>query len=119
MNKTRFLHRLLLTLICSWSAAMLSAAEAENQELALYVAAKEGRLGQVKSMLASGVNVNAKNATGRSALMGAAYYGNVGVVEELVVEGVDVNMVDGLGRSALMIAITNEKLIKLIENASE
>ncbi len=83
---------------------------AKDKELKLYIAAKEGKLSHVKAMLADGVSVNAKNSSGRTALMSAAYYGNKMVVRELIVEGVDVNQVDEQGKTALMMAVANQKL---------
>ena len=71
----------------------------------LYLAAKEGRLEQVKSLIAGGADVNAVNAQGRSALMSAVYKRNRRIVRELLVEGANVNTVDAMGRTALMIAV--------------
>lgn len=102
-----------LALCISYSlvfAAEADSADVKNDELKFYTAAKEGRLNRVKAMLASGINVNAKNQLGRTALMGAAYYGNKSIVKELVVEGVDVNLADEQGKTALMLAVANQKL---------
>ena len=115
-----FYHFLSLILLMP---SLVSAEEGEKaaseSELALFNAAKEGRLTEVKEMLASGINVNAKNKMGRTALMSAAYFGNKSIVEELVVEGVDVNSADTQGRTALMIAVAKQrtKIIEVLLNA--
>jgi uncharacterized protein len=96
------------------SFAAEEATDEKTNELKFYTAAKEGRLIQVKAMLASGISVNSKNTSGRTALMGAVYYGNKRIVNELVVEGVDVNLADEQGKTALMLAVANKRL-KIIE----
>ena len=121
MKKT--VYTSLLVLLLSFSIPLSFAAEEpaeeKNTELKFYTAAKEGRLNQVKAMLASGINVNAKNTTGRTALMGASYFGNRSIVQELVVEGVDVNLADELGKTALMLAVANQRLevVEVLLNA--
>ena len=73
----------------------------------LYVAAKLGRLQQVRNLIAEGADINVSNNMGRTPLMGATYYRNRGIVKELLIEGADVNAVDARGRTALMMAVVN------------
>lgn len=74
---------------------------------AIYIAAKAGRLKQVRALIAEGADINASNRTGRTVLMSAVYYGNRGIVKELLIEGADVNAADAQGRTALMMAVVN------------
>lgn len=87
--------------------AVLSAEEASGPSAPadIYLAAKEGRLEKVRSLIAEGADINAVNAQGRSALMSAVYKRNRRIVRELLVEGADVNTVDAMGRTALMMAV--------------
>ncbi len=78
---------------------------AEKTVPAIYLAAKQGNLQRVRELIAAGNDVNAVNASGRSALMSAVQYRNRGIVRELLIEGADVNKVDTQGRSALMLAV--------------
>ncbi len=114
----RLISSLVFLLLCTHAPLSISAEEpADNKkqiEIKFYTAAKEGRLTQLKALLSAGVDVNAKNTAGRTALMGAAYYGNRSIVKELVVEGVDVNLADEQGKTALMIAVANKRL-KVVE----
>ena len=80
----------------------------------IYLAAKQGNLSAVRSLIAEGNDVNAVNASGRSALMSAVFFSNRGIVKELLVEGANVNGVDTQGRTALMIAVSN-KDIEIVE----
>ena len=105
-----FLGCFLLWGVPGWLIAADADKPEENIELKFYNAAKEGKVNRVKAMLANGVNVNAKNPSGRTALMGAAYYGNRKIVRELIVEGVDVNQADEQGKTALMLAVANQRL---------
>ena len=65
-------------------------------------AAKDGNLLRVKQLLEEGVDVNAKNGFGWTALMVAAWNGHVEVVHALVGAGADLNAKDNDGWTALM-----------------
>ncbi len=75
--------------------------------IALLGAARGGQLHRFDALVAQGVDINATNAGGRSALMLAAFYGNDGVLRALLAEGADVNARDKAGRTALMEAAAN------------
>ncbi len=85
----------------------------------IYLAAKQGNLKAVRTLIAQGSDVNAANATGRSALMSAVFFRNRGIVRELLVEGANVNGVDAQGRTALMIAVVvkDSEMINLLLGA--
>ncbi len=77
----------------------------------IYLAAKQGNLSAVRSLIAEGKDVNAVNASGRSALMSAVFFRNHGIVRELLIEGANVNSVDAQGRTALMMAVIMQDLV--------
>ena len=64
----------------------------------------------VTSLLQSGADGNARDATGATALMMAAGSGNLEVVNALLAAGVDANAVDERGWTALMKAAYNADL---------
>ncbi len=121
------LRCLLLALIAGWVPPLTSIAQDAPEETAqqetatgdetgreaasapaeIYLAAKDGHLARLKSLIAAGADINAVNAQGRSALMGAVYVRNRRIVRELLMEGANVNTVDAEGRTALMFAVVN------------
>ena len=90
----------------------------------LFEAAEKGQLQRVTDLLSGGVDVNAKNSDGGTALMLAAYGGHPEVVRLLLEKGADVNVaMDVRDRAtALMVAasmIYNGEVLKLLlENGS-
>ena len=71
----------------------------------LHQAALEGNAKGITSLLATGADVNARDANGRTALMIAASAGKTDVVELLLVKGANPNMADYKeGRTALIVA---------------
>ncbi|HXC53293.1 MAG TPA: ankyrin repeat domain-containing protein [Candidatus Limnocylindrales bacterium] len=70
----------------------------------LMAAAAAGSRPIVSRLVEAGAEIDARNATGRTALMFAAWYGRTGVVEELLAAGADSSPVDRLGQSALLLA---------------
>jgi ankyrin repeat protein len=70
------------------------ARDAGAREVALIVAAMHGRLTTVRTLLDSGVDVNAAPYCRQSALHYAAYTGRTEVVEELLARGADASIVD-------------------------
>nr|WP_305909813.1 ankyrin repeat domain-containing protein [Methylomarinum sp. Ch1-1]MDP4522750.1 ankyrin repeat domain-containing protein [Methylomarinum sp. Ch1-1] len=107
MLKTLFLLSLLLSL------AQSAAAEDANDLFAAAIAGKNERL---HSLLAQGIEVNAKTTSGRTALMGASFNGNVRAVKILLNYGADVNIADDLGSTALMDALVfgDQQIVSLL-----
>ena len=71
---------------------------------ALIQAAATGDLATVQALLHSGVDMEARNAEGRTALMLAAHGGHTAVVHALSAAGADIDVRDARNWSALMIA---------------
>ena len=70
----------------------------------LWHAARRGDLTALTSLLNKPVDINAKNATGITALMIATANGHADVVQVLLTKGADVNAKDDQGRTALTLA---------------
>lgn len=73
-------------------------------------AATRGDLAQVRTLLASGADANARDAESATALMRAAHAGHLDVVRALVDAGADVNATDLRGWGALAKACYNADL---------
>ncbi|MHC5154822.1 MAG: ankyrin repeat domain-containing protein [Planctomycetota bacterium] len=69
---------------------------------AFFDAALNGDFQAIESELAAGVDVNAANPNGQTALMLAAYNGHTKLVEMLIGRGGQVNHLDSVNRTALM-----------------
>jgi len=82
----------------------------------LFAAAIAGKTERLESLLAQGLDVNAKTAMGRTALMGASFNGNVRNVKLLLGYGADVNVADNMGLTALMDALVfgEEEIVELL-----
>jgi hypothetical protein len=95
----------------------------ESAEKDLIEAAREGDLVRVKSLIAAGADVNAKDTKwGSTALMEAAIEGRVEVVEALLAAKADVNATSNDGTTALMEASgygTKESLIRYAKGGHE
>ncbi len=72
-----------------------------NSCAALTRAAHDGNLAAVQRQLAAGVNVNASDAFGRTALHEAAFWGHNDVIARLLRAGADVQAQDSAGRTPL------------------
>lgn len=68
----------------------------------IFEAARSGQKALISEALKSGIDINAKNEKGHSALMLAAYNGHYEVSDFLIQNGADVNSVDLEGNSILM-----------------
>ncbi len=66
--------------------------------------AKDGKTDVVKLFLDAGMNPNAKDSTGTTALISATFNAYTDTVQALLTKGVDVNTKDNFGRTALMYA---------------
>jgi ankyrin repeat protein len=67
-------------------------------------AAMRGDTTQVQQLLDKGVDVNAKDSNGETALMEAAGNGHTEVVKQLLAKGADVNAKSSYGYTALLYA---------------
>ena len=85
---TKWIALLLLVLLSGQPAF------AQDQGEELLAAARKGDLAAVKAQLDKGVNVNAKNRYGATALAYACDRGNVDIVKLLIERGADVNVKD-------------------------
>ncbi|MBI5789525.1 MAG: ankyrin repeat domain-containing protein [Candidatus Schekmanbacteria bacterium] len=89
----------------------------------LLSAAWDGRTDVVKSLLASGADVNSKDEKGKTAyvtpLMFAVLRGNFKTIETLLAHGADVNAKDRNGYTAIMMAqeINQIKIVEMLKNA--
>ena len=108
-KRMNFTYLFLLIFFISFTVG--AADQQADDSLKLYTAAKDGQLATVRMMLASGVSADAKNAYGRTALMGAVYNQNYGIIHELLSEGADVNVADVAGKTALMLAVIKQNLM--------
>lgn len=83
---------------------------------AYFKAALDGDMQTLKSEVLAGVNVNAADSIGRTALMLAAFDGHTDLVEFLIAHGAAVNARDITDRTALMYAASgpNQATVKLL-----
>lgn len=70
----------------------------------LFRAVAERQLREVRHLLDSGVNVDARSRQGYTALMIAASHGHDEIVRLLLLKGADLTLVDAQGRNALQLA---------------
>ena len=75
-----------------------------EQNISIYEAALNGQSAEVMKKLEEGVNVNATDPDGRTALMYASFNGYTEIMEKLIQKGASVNYCDSFGRTALMFA---------------
>jgi ankyrin repeat protein len=96
-------------------------ASQEQLNKALINACREGQLDRVELLLAGGVDVNAQDKLGWTALMYASANGQKDTVELLLAKGADVNAQDEYGRTVLMLASRcaswheNKHIVKLLK----
>ena len=81
--------------------------ENDEHHPALMLVALEGRTKEVKALLLQGVDVNAKDGMGRTALMFAVINMHYDTVRALLDSGADVNAKSNSGGTALMLAATS------------
>jgi len=72
----------------------------------------------VRKLVEDYCNINAKDPTGRTALIGAAYQGHTEVVEYLLQQGANPNLQDNKGQTALMAAMAaaHQGHIKIVDS---
>ncbi|MGA3070514.1 MAG: ankyrin repeat domain-containing protein [Terracidiphilus sp.] len=103
LKATRPLKQSLILGILVVLACVVASTRANAQGDDLINAAKSGDLPRVTTLLASGINVDAKSSKGATALFVASYYGHLDVVQALLAKGADVNARSN-GATALYIA---------------
>jgi uncharacterized protein len=111
-------QRLLAVVLLLMPLLSLDIANAREADSLLIEAAYKGDLEKVRSLLNSGVNVNARKTHGTTALTFAAERGHTQVVKLLLDKGADVNAGSASGRTALMGAAEGghpEVLVRLFE----
>ena len=93
----------------------------------LFRAAEVGDTDMARMMIAAGVNVNAQDYGGISALMYAVEHSHADIARELIAAEADVNAQDTDGRSALMYAFINvdwrkpnrtQEIVEMLINAN-
>ena len=85
-------------------------AMSSEEETALHIVASCGNYAEIASVLIrNGVDVNAKNIYGWTALFSAVEGGKIGIIDLLLEHGVDTNAKDGNGNTALDFAEETEK----------
>jgi uncharacterized protein len=84
-------------------------------EAALREAAIKGDIGTVKVLLDEGVNVNAKDADGRTALTEAAFYGRTEIAKMLLDKGADVFAKKNDGATPLTMASSHKEIAEMIQ----
>jgi excisionase family DNA binding protein len=78
--------------------------EARNSIAALMKSAWEGDTGQAQALIHNGVDINARDAFGRTALIIAASQGHTYIVQILLEQGADPHVRDNVGTTALIAA---------------
>jgi ankyrin repeat protein len=105
MKPRRYLT-LILLITCS---ALIVVGQEPQSEAALRKAAQDGDMKTVNVLAARGVNVNAKDDTGKTALLWVApARDNPEMVRALIALGADINVRDNDGETALMIAASQD-----------
>jgi ankyrin repeat protein len=97
-----------LLLIVACVAAIPASAATREEDFAIAVA--NDRVGQVKDMLARGVDPNTVDAQGDPALVVAARSGNLNTVQVLLAAKADVNARNRFGDTAIMVAALSGSL---------
>jgi ankyrin repeat protein len=81
----------------------------------LRAAAVSGDIAAVKALLDKGVNVNAKDTEGRTALTEAAYWGHTDIAALLIESGADIFAKKNDGSTPLTVAGTHKEIAELIQ----
>lgn len=101
-EQTRYKSRILMALmlvLALWASTVLAGANEDFLK-----AAERGDLNAVRSFIARGADVNAKDQDGWTALISTSHYGHKELVEFLLAKGADVNIKANNGATALSLA---------------
>jgi uncharacterized protein len=82
-------------------------------------AAGHGDAATVRTLLAKGVEVNARRNDGVTALMGASFNGRDAVVRQLIAKGAEVNAKDNQGGTALTAAKNADIRALLVQSGAK
>jgi excisionase family DNA binding protein len=95
--------------------------KSHNSVAALMKAAWEGDKGQAQVLIQDGVDVNARDAFGRTPLIIAASQGHTQVVQVLLEQGADPSIRDSVGTTALIAAEARgyERIVSLLRASSK
>ena len=85
--------------MCTLFVTLAACAKTPEQEFVEH--ARQGNIAAIESSLDAGMNLNAKGASGRTALMAAAFGTHYDVVKFLLEKGAALNLRDAQGRTAL------------------
>jgi ankyrin repeat protein len=89
----------------SSAAARLADRPSAAQALALQRAAAAGNVPELQVLMAQKANMNARDSSGRTALMLAVLHGQRSAVDTLIAAGADPNAADSQGRTPLKAAL--------------
>jgi Flp pilus assembly protein TadD len=115
MSFTTHVRSLLILLFAIlWSANGVAARANDLSEL--FAAAEKGDAIKIKQIVAAGIDVNAPDSDGWTALMVAASVGKLPAVQALIMAGANVNAATGKGETPLMAAALsgNAAIVKLL-----
>lgn len=115
------MKKLLLRTALSLACASSLAVNAQGANTApIMAAASAGQADKVTELLAKGVNPDARDANGQTALMIAASAGHYETVRRLLIGGATKNLTDPNGKTALDLAAEHQHvdLIALMREAS-
>jgi hypothetical protein len=103
----------------STAARMAGAPRAVNATAALQQAAEAGDLPRLQALLAAPIDVDARDARGRTALMLAALRGHADAVDILLAHGADANAADADGITPLQAALAgaNPRIAAALQRA--
>ena len=98
---SRVVGALLVALLCLAGTSGPAAGQTDDR---LIVEAVNGNADAVRALLNKGVDANAKDRDGETALMKAAYYGYLDVVRALIEKGASIDPKNSRGETALQMA---------------
>lgn len=91
----------------------------DDEAANIWVASSDGDMARVKELLSEGVDVNAQDEAGYSALHGAVSYSHLVLVKYLLDHGADVHIRDEDGDTPLLVCETTEVFDALVEAGAD